>query len=126
MLWDNRSKRFTDCFRILAPVVGLVLLNMALTALGIYAVRALYFAILKQASIPMGFTGTAVGIVSLVGYTPDVFMSPWMGHLLDSNPGETGHQYVFLVLSGFALVGLLTCIVFNIIINTDSYKMRHI
>jgi len=98
------------------------LLNMALTALGIYAVRALYFAILKQASIPLGFTGTAVGIVSLVGYTPDVFMSPWMGHMLDSNPGETGHQYVFLVLSGFALVGFITSVLFNTKIRPDSYR----
>jgi len=107
---------------VLSPVVGLVLLNMSLTAIGIYAVRALYFAILKQANIPLGFTGTAVGIVSLVGYTPDVFMSPWMGYLLDKYPGNTGHQYVFLVLSGFALVGFMTCILFNIKINMDSPK----
>jgi hypothetical protein len=59
-------------------------------------------------------------MISLIGYTPDVFMSPWMGHLLDSNPGETGHQYVFLVLSAFAFLGLLTTILFSFLSRKDD------
>jgi sugar phosphate permease len=93
---------------ILTGAAGLVLLNLSLTAAGIYGVRALYFAIMKEVRVPFGLTGTAVGIVSFVGFTPEVFMGPWMGHLLDKYPGETGHQYVFIVLAGFALAGLLT------------------
>ena len=98
---------------IMQNVVLMLLLNMALTMIGVYAVRALYFAILKEAGIPLALTGTAVGIVSLVGYTPDVFMSPWMGYLLDNNPGPTGHQYVFLVLAGFSFLGFLTSLIFR-------------
>jgi hypothetical protein len=40
-------------------------------------------------------------------------MGPWMGHLLDKYPGETGHQYVFLLLSMFAVIGLITSIFFK-------------
>jgi hypothetical protein len=91
----------------------MILLNLTLTAIGIYAVRAIYFAVMKEARVPLGLTGTAVGIVSFVGFTPDIFMGPWMGHLLDKHPGEPGHQYVFLLLSLFALIGLITSIIFK-------------
>ena len=101
-------------FGILNQITGLILLNLTLTAIGIYGVRALYFAIMEEAKIPLGYTGTAVGIVSFVGFTPDVFMGPWMGHLLDKYPGATGHQYVFLILSLFAFFGLVTSLLFRL------------
>lgn len=95
-------------------VTGLVLINLTVTAAGIYGVRALYFAILEEAKIPLGLTGTAVGLVSLAGFTPEIFISPWMGHLLDRNPGVTGHQHVFLLLVGFAALGLVASLLFTI------------
>jgi hypothetical protein len=90
-----------------------MILNLTLTAAGIYGLRAIYFAVMKEARIALGFTGTAVGIISFVGFTPDIFMGPWMGHLLDKYPGEPGHQYVFLVLFLFAVIGMITSLVFR-------------
>ena len=58
-------------------------------------------------------TGTAVGIISVVGYTPDIFMGPVMGILLDNNPGLVGHQQVFLLLAAFAAVGTFASIRFK-------------
>jgi len=98
---------------LLDQILGLILLNLTLTAVGIYGVRAIYFATMKEAKIPFGYTGTAVGIVSFVGFTPDIFMGPWMGHLLDKYPGAQGHQYVFLLLSLFAMIGLITSFIFR-------------
>jgi nitrate/nitrite transporter NarK len=94
-------------------VTSLLLLNLAFTAVGIYGVRALYFAVMKEAKIPVGLTGTAVGIVSIVGFAPDIFIGPWMGHLLDRSPGVAGHQDVFMLLSAFALVGMVTGLLFR-------------
>ena len=98
---------------LLDHVLVLILLNLTLTAVGVYGVRAIYFAVMKEARVPLGFTGTAVGIVSFVGFTPDIFMGPWMGHLLDKHPGEAGHHFVFLLLSSFALIGLITSVIFK-------------
>ncbi len=89
-------------------VTGLALLKLAFTATGIYALRALYFAVLKEVRVELYLTGTAVGIISFAGYTPEVFMGPWMGILLDQSPGAGGHRHVFLLLSAFALVGLIS------------------
>jgi nitrate/nitrite transporter NarK len=80
-------------------------LSILILASGVYAARALYFAVMERGKIPVAITGTAVGLISLVGYTPDIFAGPLIGVLLDNNPGESGHQLVFLMLSGFALVG---------------------
>ncbi len=93
--------------------VVLILINLTALATGIYGIRALYFAVLKEARIPLVLTGAAVGLVSFIGYTPDVFMGPLMGYLLDGNPGAPGHHQVFIVLAGFSLTGLLATMLFK-------------
>lgn len=90
----------------------LFLLSILITVSGVYAVRSLYFATMQEGHIPLLLTGTAVGLISLIGYTPDIFAGPLMGYLLDNSPGEKGHIHVFIMLALFSLVGLLTSIVF--------------
>lgn len=91
--------------------IPIALTNLALIMAGIYAVRALYFALISEVGFSLATTGTIVGIISVVGFTPDIFMSPWMGHLLDNHPGVLGHRLVFLVLAGFSLGGFLVSLV---------------
>jgi MFS family permease len=86
---------------------------MVATCSGVFALRALYFSIFQEAHVPLVLTGTAVGFISLIGYTPDIFMGPLMGWLLDNNPGIKGHQYLFMVISAFTLLGLVTSIIFT-------------
>ena len=81
--------------------------------IGIYALRALYFAIMEEGQIPFVLTGTAVGVVSMIGYTPEIFVGPLMGWLLDSFPGAQGHQYLFLFLAAFSFLGFVTSILFR-------------
>lgn len=85
-------------------------MGVLLTATGIYGARALYFATLKESKVPIALTGTAVGLISLIGYTPDIFAGPIMGELLVTWPGVTGYKYVFLMLAGFSLIGLIAAI----------------
>ena len=82
-------------------------------AIGVYSLRPLYFAIMEEGKIPYALTGTAVGIVSVVGYTPDIFVGPLMGLLLDNSPGEAGHRHLFLFLAMFACLGLAASIMFR-------------
>ena len=97
----------------LAVVAGLlsgallwvVVLGVVLASLGVYALRGLYFALIAEVGTPLALTGTAVGLVSVVGYLPDIYMAPLMGYLLDGWPGVTGHVGVFGVSVGFAVVG---------------------
>jgi len=97
-------------FALYSPQTGawwLLLTNMLLGSLTIFGLRALYYALFEEAAIPAAVTGTAVGVVSVIGYSPDVFVSYFGGVLLDSSPGLTGHQHYFYFLATFAAIGLI-------------------
>jgi len=101
-------------FGLLKPsLYWLLVMTVVTTSTGIYALRGIYFALFHEARIPMVLTGSAVGLVSVIGFTPDIFMGPLMGYLIDRSPGALGHQQVFLVLSVFALIGLIATVFFR-------------
>ena len=92
------------------------LISIVVLAIGTYAIRALYFALMQEGKISLSLTGTAVGIISLTGYTPDIFAGPLMGYYLDQFPGLLGHQYIFIYLLGFSVIGLICSLRFYRII----------
>jgi sugar phosphate permease len=96
-------------FALLTPVPGVawvLLVNILAGGTAMFGLRSLYYALFEECRIPAAVTGTAVGIVSVVGYTPDIFVSYIGGVLLDNAPGLAGHQHYFWFLSGFAALGL--------------------
>ncbi len=98
---------------IIAPTTtALFLISVVVIAVGVYSARALYFAVMQEGKIPLVLTGTAVGLISLVGYTPDIFAGPTYGYLLDTFPGRQGHQYVFWMLTGFSVVGCIAAVIY--------------
>ncbi len=100
-------------FGFIKPDMNLIFfMSLVILAVGTYSIRALYFAVLKEANIAFALTGTAVGIISVVGYSPDIFAGPIMGYLLDKNPGVVGHQYVYFMLVIFSIIGLIASIRF--------------
>ncbi len=92
---------------------GLLILTVSATSAGIYGLRGVYFALFQEGQVPLALTGTAVGLVSTIGFTPDIFMGPLMGYLIDASPGALGHQHVFAVLAGFAVLGLVATLMFQ-------------
>ena len=102
---------FSDLFFAFStPVAGaawVLLGNTLIACIAIFGFRGLYFALFEEARVPAAVTGTAVGLVSVIGFTPDIFVALVAGLLIDSNPGVVGHQHFFMFLSVFALVGAL-------------------
>jgi hypothetical protein len=91
-------------------VTLLVVILAVLIGLVTYAIRGLYWAILDQCHIPARITGLAIGIISVVGYSPDVLLPLINGWLTQTFPGMLGYQiyfgYVFTVGS-FGVVAAL-------------------
>ncbi|WP_411768772.1 MFS transporter [Winogradskyella sp. A3E31] len=83
----------------------LFILSIGTMAIGVYSARVLYFATLEEAKIPLAVTGTAVGFISIVGYTPDIFAGLLMGLFLDADPGAVGLQNAFGIMAVFTIVG---------------------
>lgn len=112
--WSFAALALSCLLLVLQPGLHVVLAaTVAATSVGIYAVRSVYFALLGEARVPLAVTGSAIGLVSVIGYTPDVFMGPVMGYLLDRSPGALGHQHVFLFVAGAAVVGLFATLLFQ-------------
>jgi nitrate/nitrite transporter NarK len=88
-----------------ASTTVLFLISILVVASGVYAARCLYFAVMEKGEIPIELTGTTVGLISLIGYTPDIFAGPAIGYLLDGSKGSTGHQQVFWMLVVFSVIG---------------------
>jgi nitrate/nitrite transporter NarK len=101
-------------------VVAVLVIEIVVACIAVYGLRGVYFALFEEASVPPAVTGTAVGLVSLVGYTPDIFVGLVSGHFLDGWPGVQGHQYFFWFLASAAVVGLVSTLLFGRVAATTS------
>ena len=90
-----------------SQTIGLVTANLFVTFVAVYALRGVYFALLQESKVKLHSTGTAVGVISFLGFTPDIFFAPITGRILDANPGFVGFQHYFVALAVVACIGLL-------------------
>ena len=81
--------------------------NILITFAAVYGIRGVYFALLNETQIKVNLTGTAIGVISVIGYTPDIFFAALAGRILDADPGIVGYQHLFLLMALFAAIGLI-------------------
>jgi nitrate/nitrite transporter NarK len=81
--------------------------NILISMFGVFALRGVYFALLQETSTAHHLTGTTVGMVSFIGFSPEVFFGPITGRILDASPGLQGHQNYFMFLAAAAGTGFL-------------------
>lgn len=70
------------------------------------ALYGIMFSIASETRIPALVMGTAVGIASVIGYSPDFFMWTLFGSWLD-NFGGDGYTYVFTYLGVVSVIGII-------------------
>jgi len=92
-------------------LVPLLLVNVAVISSAVYALRGIYFSLLEQGGVPVVITGTATGVISVIGYTPDIFLPALGGVILDANPGTRGYQYFFLLVTALCCIGLVAAFI---------------
>ncbi len=72
--------------------IGFLYAGAGTVAACTYALRGVFFVLLAEGGLPRYLTGTAVGLVSVVGYAPDMLTPYLWGRLLDAMPGAAGYQ----------------------------------
>ncbi|OXJ28716.1 MFS transporter [Burkholderia sp. HI2714] len=90
----------------IALLVGVVIVIGLLT----YAVRGLYWSVLERCDVSARITGLAIGIISLLGYSPDVFLPLLNGWLTTAYPGMCGYQLYFGYVACVSAVGGGACL----------------
>lgn len=86
--------------------VNLIYANIFISFFAVFAIRGIYFALLEENKTPPHVTGAAVGMVSLIGYMPEIFFASIAGRILDANPGVEGFHNYFLFLASIMLAGI--------------------
>ncbi|MBV7404196.1 nitrate/nitrite transporter [Enterobacter sp. ENT03] len=109
--------------------IGLILL----LAFACYASRGLYFACPGEARTPGFIMGTTVGICSVVGFLPDVFVYPIVGHWQDTLPAADAYRNMWLMgLCATSLVIIFTFLLYRKIrvtplaADSDGEKLQEI
>lgn len=101
-------------FLFVAPnpsFVWLLTFNMLISCIGFFALRGIYFALLEDSGIPHHLTGTAVGVISFVGYTPEIYMGPLTGWLIREARSNgnvlDGYHQIFSILAALCCGGIV-------------------
>lgn len=87
-------------------LLAVMMVNLAIAAIAVFALRGIYFALMEEGGIPLAVTGTAGGIISAIGFTPDIFMPYFFGVVTDAYPGALGYRYFYLGVSAICGIGL--------------------
>lgn len=81
-------------------LLGIVLVIGFLT----YAVRGIFWSTLESCGVSNKIKGLAIGAISLLGYSPDIYLPLLEGFLMEQYPGKQGYAIYF---GGIAAMGLL-------------------
>lgn len=115
-----------------AGTLGILLLPLSPSAIVIFAVLyllvyfffnvnyALTWAMMEEGKIPVNVSGTAAGVISTIGYLPEIFISLLAGNLLDRYEGVTGFRYFFSFLIVMMIVGALSVFVWKRYLKTHK------
>ena len=98
---------------VLCPPSAMVFLivEMIVLCTAIFACRGIYFATVDEANIPMHIMGTAVGLISVIGFLPDVFISTIFGSFLDKYGDVGGYHAIFVTMLVFVIIGLIMSVI---------------
>ena len=90
----------------LSNVLNIITANLLFTFVAVYALRGVYFALFEESNISRNLTGTTVGLISVIGFTPDIFFNSIAGRILDASPGIKAYHHFYLFLCLFAAIGM--------------------
>jgi hypothetical protein len=82
-----------------------------------YAIRGLYWSLLDRCNIPGATMGLAIGLISVLGYSPDVFLPLINGYLTQTFPGVFGYQLYFGYVAVMAALGGVAGLVLRNMLN---------
>ena len=87
---------------------AVLLIVVMLVGLMTYAIRGIFWATLDSCDIPVRIKGLAIGVISLIGYSPDIYLPLINGPLLERYPGKLGYSIYFGGIVIFGLLGTLS------------------
>jgi sugar phosphate permease len=101
---------FLSIFNLDKQTIAIVYVNLIISMVGVFALRGIFYSLLEDSYIPSSITGAAVGIISFIGYLPDIFVGPLFGLLLDLKDIKVSFKIFFVFLFLISTIGFITAI----------------
>ena len=101
------------------PAAVLSLLFVTLITIG----RPGLYTPVPEARIPMAITGTAMGLVSAVGYSTDIWLYSLCGSWIDRY-GSQGYNYIFILFICGLLVAMAATICFDMYMKKRDQQLK--
>lgn len=98
--------------------IGLVYVVVVLVGLFVYVIRGVYWSLLEDCRVPVAATGIAIGLISLVGYLPDIFL-PQISAAIYTAYGDDvagANNLYFLITAGIGMVGVVAAGYFAVLV----------
>ena len=119
----GRSKIMAVCFGIMAlgtfaialfPTmsVPVFVVLCAIVYVGMYCNYGIVFSLMEDGGVPMEVSGTAIGLISTIGYLPEVVCPAAAGIILDTY-SVTGYKYYFIAVAVVMVVGIVGVVIWN-------------
>lgn len=86
-----------------------MIIVMLILAFCVFAGRGMYFATVGEVKTPKEITGTTIGIMSVLGFLPDIFVYPIVGHWQDTLPAVQAYRNMWILGLAAVGIGLISC-----------------
>lgn len=86
---------------------------IVLLAIFLYAIRGTYWSLLGEAKIKATILGTAIGVISFIGYSPDILLPQFNSFLWESFGDKGGYNAYFISSAMMGVIGLVLAFIFG-------------
>ncbi|MDR0558434.1 MAG: MFS transporter [Treponema sp.] len=76
-----------------------------------FCIKALYFSTIGDVKMPKHLAGASSGVISLVGYAPDMFIYLVIGSIMTSMGNAFGYRLNFILMTIFSALGFFCCLI---------------
>ena len=92
-------------FYISIPIWAIILIILLIT-FAVVSAKSLNLVTLSEIGVPQIYMGTAIGVVSFFGYSPDAFFYSFAGMAIDKC-GVAGYRFIFIAFLICSVTGIL-------------------
>jgi nitrate/nitrite transporter NarK len=89
----------------LAGSMAAIIVTVVVIGYLTYAIKGLYWALLDHCPVPRELTGLAIGLVSFIGYMPDVLLPLYDGWLSREYERSQAFRIYFMSIASCGFVG---------------------
>lgn len=86
----------------------IAMILLILTTISIYMSRSVYYAPIGEMGTAKSYSGAAMAIAAMIGYSPTFWLNPINGYLLDKYPAETAYSIIFGIMVAASFVAFIS------------------